>query len=302
LSAKPTLKRRLGCVAGLLVLGLCIYGGVMSRAQWVPAGNVGVIYSANGGLRPEVITPRRIFVPWMSQLYVYPTMVKAAIYTNDDVAGEVKGADAVQVTTNDNANTPFDIAVWYHVEAKDVHTVFNSFRAIPIEDIQSQHIRAAVRQAASVVGTEYDAFALMGPKRGEASEKLKTQLVGILGRKGITIDRAEFAGAYPSQDITARITSRVNSLTELKISAIKQQIAQVQRDTALISARANAEAQGMASAQTKDRSLDLLRLEADEAALEKWDGHLPSIQVKPGQTVVLTPDAIAALGARGAKR
>jgi hypothetical protein len=58
----------------------------------------------------------------------------------------------------------------------------------------------------------------------------------------------------------------------------------------------------MASAQTKDRSLDLLRLEADEAALEKWDGHLPSIQVKPGQTVVLTPDAIAALGARGAKR
>jgi hypothetical protein len=298
-AARLTVKRSftiLLTILGLAGLGLAFF---FSRSQWVPAGHVGVIYSANGGLQKEVIPPKRVFVPWMSQLYVYPTMVKAAIYTNDPAQGEVRSADAIQVTTNDNANTPFDVVVWYTVKPENIHTVFDSFRAIPIEEIQAQHIRGAVRQAANVVGTEYDAFELMGPKRKDASIKLTEQLRSIMDRKGITIERAEFAGAYPSQDITARITSRVNALTDLKISEIKRQIAMVRRDTAVIKAKAESKARTLASAQTKDRSLDLLRLEADMEALEKWDGHLPPVQVKQGQTVIVTPDVISAMRSGG---
>jgi hypothetical protein len=290
-----SLKKRLAGCGVILALGLVGFAIFMSRCQWIPAGNVGVIYSANGGLQRQVIPPKRVFVPWMSQLYVYPTMVMSAVYTNDPHEGEIKSADAVQVTTSDNANTPFDVVVWYHVKPEDVLKVFENFRAIPIEDIQAQHIRAAVRQAASGVGTTYDAFQLMGPKRGEASAKLTEQLRGILSRKGITIDRAEFAGAYPNQDVLGRITSRVNSLTDLKIAEIKQQIAQVSRDTAVIRAKAQAQAQQLASAQTKGRSLELLNIETDVEALEKWDGHLPPVQTKPGQTVIITPDVLNSL-------
>lgn len=284
--------RWLVAVAILAAIGGGVY---FSRTQWVPAGHVGVIYSASGGLRPEVITPRRVWVPWLSQLYVYPTMVQAAIYTNDPNEGEVRSADAVQVTTSDNANTPFDIVVWYHVEPSQVHTVFNSFRAIPISVIQSQHIRAAVRQAASVVGTQYDAFQLMGPQRGAASLKLTTEVREILQRKGVTIDRAEFAGAYPSKEIAERITGRVNSLTDLKIAEIKQQIAQVQRDIAVVTAKAQAQANTLASSQTKDRSLDALKLEADGAAIEKWSGSLSPIEARPGSTVVVTSEMLSAI-------
>jgi hypothetical protein len=290
-----TVKRGLILLTtGVIIAGVgtSIY---FSRSQWVPAGHVGLLYSATRGLDEKVIPPRRVYVPWLSQLYVYPTMVKAAIYTNDPAEGEVKAADAVQVTTSDNASTPFDVVVWYHVEPSNVRLVFESFRAIPIEEIQSQHIRAAVRQGASVVGTQYDAFQLMGPERAAASRKLTEQLQSVLARKGITIDRAEFAGAYPSKEILDRITNRINSLTDLKIAEIKQLIAQVQRDTAVIKAKAGAQAQQLASAQTKDRSLELLRLEATERALEKWDGHMPAIQVKPGQTVIVTPDVLSSL-------
>jgi regulator of protease activity HflC (stomatin/prohibitin superfamily) len=165
--------------AGLVVVGIgtAIF---FSRCKWVPAGHVGVIFSASGGLQKEVITPRRVFVPWMSQLYLYPTMLNAAIYTNDPGQGEIRAADSIQVTTNDNANTPFDVVVWYSVLPENVHKVFNSFRAVPIEEIQSQHIRGAVRGAVNTVGTQYDAFQLMGPKRGEASDLLKKELVKIL--------------------------------------------------------------------------------------------------------------------------
>lgn len=294
------LKKTIARTVAVTAVGLVGVGLYLSRCQWVPAGHVGVIYAANGGLRNEVITPKRVFVPWMSQLYVYPTMVKSAIYSNDPSQVGVKAADAIQVTTNDNANTPFDVVVWYSVKPENVHTVFSSFRAIPIDEIQAQHIRAAVREAVNGVGPNYDAFELMGPKRSEASARLATDLRKIMERKGITIDSAVFAGAYPSPEITARITNRVNSLTELKISEIRRQIAGVQRDTAVIKAKAQSKAQQLASSQTKDRSLVMLRLDADMAALEKWDGHLPPVQVKPGQTVLVTPDMLSALG-RGNK-
>lgn len=289
------LKQMVARAVALMLLGAVGVGIFMSRCQWVPAGHVGVIYAASGGLQKEVIPPKRVFVPWMSQLYVYPTMVKAAIYTNDANQGETKAADAIQVTTNDNANTPFDVVVWYSVKPENVQLVFNSFRAIPIEEIQSQHLRAAVREAVNTVGPDYDAFQLMGPKRGEASIKLRDELRRIMERKGITINSAEFAGAYPSPEIMQRITNRVNSLTELKISEIRREIALVQRDSAVIKAQAQAKAQQLASAQTKDRSLELLRLEADQAALEKWNGHLPPVQIKQGQTVVVTPEMLSAV-------
>lgn len=289
------LKQTLAMFAGVLIVGGIGTAIFFSRCRWVPAGHVGLIYSAQGGLQSKVIKPSRVFVPWLSELYVYPTMVKAAIYTNDPGQGEVKAADAIQVTTSDNANTAFDVVVWYTVKPENVHKVFENFRAIPIEEIQSQHIRAAVREAVNTVGISYDAFQLMGPKRGEASVKLKSGVTKILERKGITIIGAEFAGAYPNQEILARITSRINSLTDLKIAEIRQEIARVQRDTAVIKAQAEAKARQIASSQTKDRSLDLLRLDADMSALEKWNGHLPPIQVKPGQTVIVSPEVLSSL-------
>lgn len=299
MTSKVSIRGRLaiaGVVVGLIAVGFLIF---LSRSQWVPAGHVGVIYSAARGLQPEVIPPKRVFIPWMSTLYVYPTMVKSAIYTNDPEEGEIKAADAIQITTNDNASTPFDVVVWYRVKPEDVHTLFNNFRAIPIEEIQSQHIRRAVKEAVNLAGTRYDAFQLMGPKRGEASGYLLKQLQGTLGRKGITVERAEFAGAYPNEQITQRIMSRVNSMTELEISRIRQQIAQVQRDTAVVKAKAQNEAQKLTAATTKGKSLELLSLEADIEGLKKWDGQMPAIQTKPGQTVIVTPDLLSQMRGGG---
>src|SRR5260221_10765779 len=198
-----------GCKV-LLVLMLIGWGVYNSFLRWIPAGHVGVLFHASGGLERKVYSPRRIFVPWLTTLYTYPTMEQSAIYTNDPEEGEVKSADAVKVTTNDNANTEFDIVVWYHIAPGDVVKVFDNYRGQPIEQIQSSVIRSAVRQQASNVGRDYDAFALMGSARGEASQKLTAALKTELNARGITVDRAEFAGHSANAAILQRITAQVN--------------------------------------------------------------------------------------------
>ncbi len=278
-------------------LGLAVVAGgyfiwTWSRTRWIPAGYVGVIYDAGGGLRKEVIPPRAVTVGWRQQLFIYPTKLQNAIYSQDPLAGEVKAPDGIQVTTNDNASTIFDVSVVYRVRPEDVVRVFNEFGAIPIEDIQALHIRRAVKEVVNDIGTRYDLFSLMGTKRQEASQLMTEGLRQRLGPKGLTIVSAMLMNAYPGQDFQSKITSRVNAYVDLDISTLRQQIADIDRQTANIRAKAETEAGQLNAAQTAGRSMDMLTLEAQEEAIRKWDGRLPTVVMKPGQTVVLGKDSL----------
>lgn len=293
---RPSLKKFVIRSATVLILALFGFMFYMSRTDWVPAGYVGVIYDANKGIIPEVYKPSAIWIGWRQQLYIYPTRLQAAIYTEDPTAGESRAADGIMVTTNDNANTLFDVVVIYRIEQADVIKVFNAFGAVPVEEIQRTFIRRAVKEVANEVGTQYDLFALMGVKREEASKKVTESLKKKLSEKGIKVEVAMLGGCYPSQDIQQKITSRVNSYVELEISRLKREIAEIDRKVAVVKGEASSQASALTSGQVAGRSLELLRLEASEQAIEKWNGSLPAISPKPGQTIVLTQDLMRQLG------
>ena len=288
--------RRVLIIAGvLIVIGAAVWGYRWSRSEWIEAGHIGVMYSARSGLERQVYTPRRVFVPWFHQLYTYPTLTQAAIYTEDTTQGEQVSADGIQVTTSDNAITTFDVVVYYRVRPEDVFTVFKEFGAIPIDTIQRVHIRRAVKDACQSVGTSVDAFALMGRNREAAGVRLTKELQTRLQPKGITVEMAHFCQAYPQEALMQKINQRVNAYTQLTIAQIDQQIANVESQAALMKSRAETRAAAIKSSQTQARSLELLQLEADKAALERWNGQLPPIQAKPGQTLVIPSWLLSAL-------
>ncbi len=292
---RPPLKKLLRTIFLVIFIPIIAFLFYMSRLDWIPAGHVGIVYDANKGIVPEVYKPSAIFIGWRQQLYTYPTRLQAAIYTEDQTAGESKSADGILITTNDNASTTFDVVVLYRIKSEDVMNVFNSFGAVPIDEIQRNFIRRAVKEAANDIGTQFDLFSLMGAKRMEASKKLSELLKSKLITKGITVEAAMLGGCYPSQDIQQKIASRVNSYVELEISRLKREIAEIDRQVAIVKGEANATAAVMTAGAAKDRSIELLRLDTAELAIEKWDGALPAISPKSGQTVVLTQDLMSQL-------
>lgn len=288
-----SLKRVVMVAVALIVVFAAYRGFVWSRTQWVAAGHVGLLFDAQRGLQKDIISPRAVFVGWRQQLYTYPTQLQAAIYTQDPDEGEVKAADGILITTNDNANTIFDVVVMYRVKPDDVVTVFNAFGPIPIEDIQTNHIRRAVKEAVNVVGTRYDVFQLMGEKRGEANQALTAELQKRLASKGISVEIAMLGSCYPPAEVQSKITARVNSLTDLEISRLKSQLADIEKQTALVRAEAASKAREISASQTQNKSLEMLRLEIYETALKKWNGELPMLESKPGQTLVLGRDLLS---------
>lgn len=276
----------------LVIVLLAIVGGSWwySHTVWIPAGYVGVVYNARTGLQNKVYNPQAVYLGFFDQIYTYPTRLQAAIYTEDPNWGEERVADGIQITTNDSAITTFDVAVLYRVDPKDVFTVFQKFGPIPIDDIQSMHIRRAIREGASAIGNQYDVFQLLGPKREEASQRLTAELQSRLGPKGITIIQAMLMTAYPSSDIAGKITGRVNSYTQLEISKLEAQIAEVSRQSSVVRGQAEAQARTLTASQTQDKSIDMLKLELEGQAIDKWTqagGHLSPIIVKPGETVIV---------------
>ena len=49
-------------------------------------------------------------------------------------------------------------------------------------------------------------------------------------------------GCYPTPDVQSKITARVNSLTELEISRLRGELADIEKQTALVRAQAESKA------------------------------------------------------------
>ncbi len=280
--------KHFAAILGVLVIGYGIFWIIQYfRSQWIEPGHIGLIFNANSGLERKIYKPQRLVPGLRETIYTYPTMIKAAIYTQDPDFGETRAADGIQVTTSDNASTTFDMVVFYKVKSEDVFKVYDSFGALDISQIQSQHIRRALREAANVAGPRFDVFQLMGEKRKEASQIATAEMQRILAPKGITVYSVLFGTAYPDQNVTAKITQRVNALTELQISKTRRDIAELGRQIAQVKNQAEAQAQKLAAAQTSGKSLSFLAIEANKAAIAKWNGQLPFINIKQGQTVIV---------------
>ena len=290
------LKTVVGAVIALAVLGLGGFSFYEARSQWVDAGYVGILFDASKGVSPNIYKPQRVFVGFRQRLYTYPTKLQSAKYIQANDEGEQKAADGILITTSDNANTTFDCTVIYRVKPEDALKVFNNFGPTDIQTIQSTHIRRAVKDAVNEIGPRYDIFQLMGPKRLEFCAAATEVLQKRLAPNGITVDTLMLMTAYPTPETMEKINRRINQYTEYDIAVLRQQIAEVTRQSNVITARARTEAAKKAGASTGDKSIEQLQLQTDEAAITKWDGHLPAIRTTPGQTLVLGGDLLSSVG------
>ena len=279
-------KLKAGCLA-LAAIPVVAFVFYNVSAHWIPAGEVGLVYNASGGLVDRVYRPQRLFLtPWQ-RLYTYPTKIQAAIYTSDPAYGEEKTADGILVTTSDNAQTTYDVVVYYRITPDSVVTAFKAFGPIPVEDIQSSHIRRFVKEAVNAVGTEYDVFALMGPKRQEASEKVQARLSGELGRRGIDIEHVFLVSPEPVGEVGSKIAARVNAYTQLATSKLRSQIATLDSEIAVLRGKTEARARSIVASGTNANSITMQKLELAEAAVDAWNGVLPPIQPNGKQTIIV---------------
>ena len=247
-------KAILGGLIAIVVLIL-----VFSSVTTVASGYRGVLLQL-GEVKPTILTEGLHFkIPFLQS--VQPIEVRVQ---KEESSQSAASKDLQIVTTK--------VAVNYSVDPEAVNKLYQEIGL----DYRSRIVDPAIAETLKAITAQYTAEELIS-KRPEVSAQVKEMLGKKLTKyyiklEDINIKEFAFSEEF-NKAIESKQTAEQNALKaqrdfdRIKIEA-EQQIAQ---------AGAEAEALRLKKQEVTPELIQLKQIEVQEKALEKWDGHLPSV-------------------------
>jgi regulator of protease activity HflC (stomatin/prohibitin superfamily) len=270
-------RSRAGCFT--LFLGLLALFGVIfvyNGIHAIPLNSVGVVFNSQTGKVTHVMNSKVVWVwPWFERLLTYPTGIRNASYVMAAHEGERQGDDSIKASTAEGAILPVDITVAYHVKPSqvDVQKVLDSFGVVDLETIQADYIRWQVFAAVNDVCGQRPIFDLISKDRATIGPDIQAALAPRLATWGITVDNVLFREVHPRQEIQDKINEQQQVRNDLAQANTQLQRAQIEAQTLLTQAQANAAKNRFLAAQN-NQALTLKQIEVRNKFIERWNGHL----------------------------
>lgn len=125
-------KKSIMCI---VVAVAVVCGGIyVSLIDRIPTGKVGVQYSANGGVKDNVLSEGWHFVPPWIKMKEFSIGNEQLILSKDEREGS-KDDDSFNVATSDDASIPISFQMSYRYDPDTVVDVYKRFKGMDGEDI-----------------------------------------------------------------------------------------------------------------------------------------------------------------------
>lgn len=210
-------------------------------------------------------------------LYLKLPFIEHVERLNVQTQKEQIGASAA---SKDLQTVSAEVAINYNLDASKVQDLYIRIGT----EYKVKVIDPAIQEVVKAATANYTAEELI-TKRPEVTDKIRTTLSERLLSEDIivssvSITNFDFSGSFNAA-IEAKVTAEQNALAaKNKLDQIKYEAEQT-----VTSAKAEAESISLKSqAANNDKYVSLKALEVQEAAIKKWDGHLPQ-QFVPGSAL-----------------
>lgn len=224
----------------------------------VPASSRGVITTF--GKPDEEISMPGIHIVW--PIAQSMNLVNVSVQKSED-QGEAASKDLQTVHTTITLN--------YHVKPDNVIPVYVNLG----NDPETRIVQPSVQEAVKAVTARFTAEELIG-KREEVRNQIISDLTARMERHGLIIDEFSITNFNFSDTFNEAIEAKTTAeQTKLKADIDLKRI-RVEAEQTVVQAQAQADA---LKAQKQEITPDLIRLrevENQTAAIEKWDGALPT--------------------------
>lgn len=250
-----------GMVIGLIILIMCL--------TRVPAGFVGVVFSPNDGVKDQTLSSGWHIIAPFDKVNEYPVRIQTVEYKD------------IQVATSDGKSITMDFAYNYQVEQEAVTKIFNTFGAVPSEDLEQSYLRTRLRDAARKALAEFTVIDIYGEKSAEAGVKVQERFANDVNKLGFVVSNITVGVPQPDQKTQDAIDARVSASQELERKTTELQIAKKEAE------RKAAEAKGVADstliqAEAQAKANKLLEQSLTDQivrskAIDKWDGKMPVV-------------------------
>lgn len=242
----------------------------------VPPAHVGIKFSADTGVSEKLITPQVVWRGMRDQVYTYPTSLKNATFVRNIQEGDRKVDDSIVCSTSEGALLPVDVTVVYHVAPENVVDAFQNFGIENLGEIQHNIIRWNTLGVMNEVSGKHSIFDLTAKDRQNFGPEIKTLLQPLLLAWGVTVDDVYIGEVYPPEDVKQKINERIQARNLLELAKVQLQQATIDAKTTITNAERDAQTNKLLAEQGKT-ALELERMKLEKAAIERWDGHTPSV-------------------------
>lgn len=252
---------RLFKLAVVVIFVLLILGTIFGSLYIVDSGERGVLLTW-GKVEPKSIEPGLHFkTPWMQTVEIFD--VKTQKYEADSSAAS-RDLQTVHTT----------IAVNYNLRPDAVAIIYSELGRYYAERI----IQPAVQEVVKASTAKFSAEELI-TNRGAVKDMIQRLLTERLARSHIEVEDIaiidfEFSAAFKDA-IEAKVTAE-----QQKLKAERDyQRTLIEANMTYVKADAEARALERQKSALTAELVELRRIEAQRAAIEKWDGRLPSATV-----------------------
>ena len=274
--AREKLKRVVIGAATLVALLLLL----PSTFTYVNPGYVGiVIHRAGGGVDPVPLGPGiHARIPFATGIEEYPVFLKTVVLTKNPTEGSTLN-DEINVNSVEGQPISLDVSLSFQLDQSQTPKLYTTFRT-DINQITHGFVKQTIRQALQeVVGTEPVAD-VIGPKKAEATNRVRTLISQRLQPMGFDVRQFTINELRAPPAVMDAINQK-NVMQQQALTAqneLQKNTFNAQGDSIKAAGRAKAitaEAEAQAKAnELLSRSITPTLVQYQIA--NKWDGKLPT--------------------------
>ena len=265
-------------IALLVALGVFLMF-IPASCERIDAGHVGIkvnnTASEKGVSKTELVTGWQFYIPWMSQVYEWPTYVQHKEY------------DTIEVTMKGGTIFTAIPAINYSVISDSVSSIFETFRR-DLPEIEDGFLKTCMLESFRSTAGDFTPDSLL-MNRQLFENTVRQRFIAQVKPKGFLLAQLTSNLTPPPalvESITLKNRAVQNAQTEenkvkISVAQANQKIAVARGDSAQMVIRAQSEAKAY-ELQQRNLTPELLK----KMYLDKWNGTLPSVMTGNGSNMM----------------
>ena len=271
------MKKLGGFVAAVvLVIGVII---CMKSLVKVPAGYVAVQYSANGGVKKEVLNQGWHWKSPMVKTTLYTVGLEQS-YLTASKKGDSPDDDSFTASSSEGKSMTLELTYTYQYKPNSVADVFTRFKGQSGKEVRDSFIKPNIVSWTKEIVANYKVSDILGSERANINNSVSDYLAKKFEPYGITISNVSLINIDVDEDTMKAINAKIKAQQDAETQAIQNQTnidkakadaeaevtkAQGDADAKVIAAQAEADANAKINSSITDQ---LIRMKEAEARLK----------------------------------
>lgn len=281
----------IGVIGGVIVVGAAAWA--VLAGTYVGQGEVGVVYSMNGGVKEDTLSPGFHFVGPFDKVSDYPVAQQQLVLSNNaaDFNEEKLESDTHVDAPADGGMVKMNMTINYNFIPERVTDLYERFNGMDGEEIVQSKVKNSILAYIKEVTPQFSVMDIYSDKRSEVGQAITEYLNSKLKDEyGIEVSSALIIDVQLDEELQAKVQAKEQAKQDAEKAELDKQTAIAQGEAA----KAKAEADAQVTITNAQAQAEANRLLSESITQELIDMKEAEARMEHGWVEVTGADTVVA--------